>query len=386
MASRSSQQYSRGRSFGRDNGRKATSKRGTASGISFESQNDREYKRPKHGAEPGTFGILKVRLEKVVSRITPLLRAVVEEQAEAVSQLLCTGVCLEARDANGNTALFWAVMHGDLVITLELLQSGANPTSATQDNWSVLHQALRDNHGEMACLLIEYGANEDAKGNEARDDDGRTALYVASAGGKNGIVKLLLDNGADAQARDNKGGTPLKAAAAGGHRDVVESLLEAGASHDWSDLLWEAAAGQHVEVVEVILEKTKDNDGAEECVAMLEEAVDHGRADVVKCLIRASIEQIYAHRFDIIRGIIVSAAASGQVELVQHFVSYAGTRYSRHSLYLILDRAFVEAAHHKQREVVQFLGNASTYQRPDYQERENVGSWVLMKLAERPVS
>jgi ankyrin repeat protein len=49
-------------------------------------------------------------------------------------------------------------------------------------------------------------------------------LHWMSLSGHQGIVELLLAQGADMTAKDNDGKTPLDLATQGGHNDVVELL------------------------------------------------------------------------------------------------------------------------------------------------------------------
>jgi len=69
------------------------------------------------------------------------------------------------------------------------------------------------------------------------DDRGRTALYIASIGGKSNVVEYLLNQGAD----PNKGAawkanrTPLQAAAMYDNLDIIQNLLRHGAKIDAAD-------------------------------------------------------------------------------------------------------------------------------------------------------
>src|SRR5947207_4014133 len=63
---------------------------------------------------------------------------------------------------------------------------------------------------------------------EARDSDGSTPLHCAAWKGHSEVVALLLDHGADVNARnhnDHWGDTPLHAAAHGNQRAVAELLI-----------------------------------------------------------------------------------------------------------------------------------------------------------------
>jgi ankyrin repeat protein len=100
----------------------------------------------------------------------------------------------------------------------------------------------------------------------ARDAHGSTALHAAAARGHGEVVRLLLEQGADPNARDtgdNAG--PLHFAAGGGHVDVVRMLLEAGADvhghgdvHEADVIGWATVLGApnnlRLEVVPLLLE------------------------------------------------------------------------------------------------------------------------------------
>jgi len=89
---------------------------------------------------------------------------------------------------------------------------------------SELIEAVEEGDVERVRGLLERGADPDA-----RDEDGRTPLYIAAANGSVEVARLLLKHGADVNARAIDGSTPLHLAVAFGHLDVAELLLERGA-------------------------------------------------------------------------------------------------------------------------------------------------------------
>lgn len=77
--------------------------------------------------------------------------------------------------------------------------------------------------GVVRCLLHHPQAMASLN---HRDADGRTALYWACYDkGDDGVVRLLLEAGADAMTGNNDGETPMAIAARQGH-DVCVELLE----------------------------------------------------------------------------------------------------------------------------------------------------------------
>ena len=61
-----------------------------------------------------------------------------------------------------------------------------------------------------------------------KDENGNTALHLASFCGHRQIVKMLLDAGADVNYSEVDGYTALHYASYSGHRQIVKMLLDAG--------------------------------------------------------------------------------------------------------------------------------------------------------------
>jgi ankyrin repeat protein len=103
-------------------------------------------------------------------------------------------------------------------------------------------------------------------GRPASRDGETTHLYWASAQGELDLVRLLLDEGADANERSPDGeGTPLCAAACHGDTEIVRELLDHGADpdlkeDDWFTPLRWAASNGHLETALVLLDRGADPD------------------------------------------------------------------------------------------------------------------------------
>lgn len=93
------------------------------------------------------------------------------------------------------------------------------------DGDTALTVASYRGHAECVALLLAAGAEIDA---QARDG-GESALMMASMKGNLSCVRTLLAAGAGCEATDADGDTALIIAAARGHGDVVAALLAAGA-------------------------------------------------------------------------------------------------------------------------------------------------------------
>ena len=92
----------------------------------------------------------------------------------------------------------------------------------------------------------------------ARNAEGATALHDAALGGHTAAAALLLEKGAEIDARDGaRGATPLFLAASWGRREMVEFLLERGASKlirskEGKSAREVAVENRHVEVAELL--------------------------------------------------------------------------------------------------------------------------------------
>jgi ankyrin repeat protein len=59
--------------------------------------------------------------------------------------------------------LFEAVKKGDVTKVKELLKKGADVNAGDNESWTPLHWVARDGHADLAKLLIERGANVNAR-------------------------------------------------------------------------------------------------------------------------------------------------------------------------------------------------------------------------------
>jgi hypothetical protein len=88
------------------------------------------------------------------------------------------------------------------------------------------------------------------------------ALHAAAVAGRESVVQLLIENGADVNAQGGQYGNALHAAVLGGHKGIVQLLLEKGADVNaigpWGNPLQAASFHGHEELVRLLLEKGAD--------------------------------------------------------------------------------------------------------------------------------
>ncbi len=152
--------------------------------------------------------------------------AVMRGDGAAVRGLLAQKADVNAPQADGATALHWAVYREDLATTELLIQAGANVKVSNREGATPLSLACLNGNAALIGSLLKAGADP----NEHMPN-GETALMMASRTGNLAAIRLLLDRGAQVNAKEAlRGTTALMWAADQGHAEVVQLLVERGAN------------------------------------------------------------------------------------------------------------------------------------------------------------
>jgi len=202
---------------------------------------------------------------------TILHTAVVDQDLSEVERCIAEGVDINAMDEYGRTPLRWAARYGNVDIAKALIAHGAdtNDGSLAQAvaarhrpmvdlllsnraiaGGSPLVQAAMYGNVELARLLIDKGADVDAKGVELNSEEpaitdcaryGETPLWAACGPGHLEVIRLLLEQNADVNIK-SRYGYPLGRAAEYGHRAIVVLLLARAAKTDAKNTAGKTAA------------------------------------------------------------------------------------------------------------------------------------------------
>lgn len=159
---------------------------------------------------------------------TPLMWAAAHGHPDVVELLLDQGKANPAlEDGDGRTALSYAAQNGHEKVVQLLLQTGrAAPNKKDVFNQRAVELAYKSKHEGVVRLLLTYPSLD------FKDEEGRTILSHEAVHRHAGLVKLLLDYGADPNATDEEDWSPLTYSAGQGNVEVAKMLLERGADPD----------------------------------------------------------------------------------------------------------------------------------------------------------
>src|SRR5262245_1659799 len=156
---------------------------------------------------------------------SPVADAVMNGDRALLVKLLQQKADVNAAQADGVTALHWAVYRDDLDAANQVLHAGAKVDAANREGITPLAMASLQGHAAMIERLINAGA--DAKQLGA---NGETMLMFAARSGNPAAIRVLLAAGVDVNARENRRGTTaLMWAAEQRHPEAVKLLLAARA-------------------------------------------------------------------------------------------------------------------------------------------------------------
>jgi ankyrin repeat protein len=146
------------------------------------------------------------------------------------------GSLLSGEPVRAETVLIDAAMRNRADLLPLLLEHGADPNLVAQWNrWTALHHAAGQGCFDSMQVLIQHGANVNAKdwlGSHPLFYAVRSEIDWGVPHNERRTVRLLLEHGAEVNVQNREGATPLLCAAMGLHRDAVELLVAAGAQVD----------------------------------------------------------------------------------------------------------------------------------------------------------
>jgi uncharacterized protein len=162
----------------------------------------------------------------LIAGTSPVADAAMSGDRGAAESLIAAKNDVNAPQADGATALQWAVYRDDLAMAGVLIAAGADIKLANREGATPLYLASVHGSAPMIEKLLKAGADPNQLGPE-----GETPLMLAARTGNLAAIRVLLDNHADVNAKDKlRGTTALMWATEQLHPEAVKLLVEHGAS------------------------------------------------------------------------------------------------------------------------------------------------------------
>jgi ankyrin repeat protein len=228
--------------------------------------------------------------------VTALMNAALQSNTAIVRTLIAAKADIHHESGSGDTALSFAAAAGHEANVTLLIDAGARPEAINH----AFVEAGESRQPAIARLLLERGADVDKAGPEAlvraitqdgssdgvndtvrfmldvigdvsgQDSNGWSAVHLAAHRGNPGLLRLLLEKGADVNRVCECNGysgarnwTPLQIAAFRGRREIVELLLARGADLRHANTLGATPLHSAVEsdtpaIVQLLVDKGAD--------------------------------------------------------------------------------------------------------------------------------
>jgi len=159
---------------------------------------------------------------------SPVADAAMKGDTAAVRRLVGQKADVNAPQADGATAITWAVYRDDVEMADLLIRAGASVTVANRHGATPLALACINGAARMIERLLKAGASPNERG-----PNGETPLMLAARTGVVETMTVLLDAGAEVNAMETlRGTTALMWAAAQSHPAAVRLLIDRGADVD----------------------------------------------------------------------------------------------------------------------------------------------------------
>jgi len=167
---------------------------------------------------------------------------------DVLEVLLGKGANANQRGAHGELALHWAAAKGYVEITQVLISAGSEVNTKTDKHRVDMDTMMEEDADVVKHQLIYLELCEKQRQATLAGSDlqitppprvafaaGDTPLHSATQWGREEIVKLLLDNGAEVNTENQRGQTALHYACVFRNKEIAEMLLDAGADANAKD-------------------------------------------------------------------------------------------------------------------------------------------------------
>ncbi len=127
----------------------------------------------------------------------PLVDAVKTGDRTAALAMIEQRINVNTPEADGTTALHWAIHRNDMDLVDRLIRAGANVKAKNDFGATPMSEAALLGNAALLDKLLKAGADV-----ESPNTDGQTALMVVARTGNVEAAKVLLSHGANVNARE----------------------------------------------------------------------------------------------------------------------------------------------------------------------------------------
>eukprot|EP00435_Cladocopium_sp_Y103_P068309 s32_g31.t1 len=254
-------------------------------------------------------------------------------------------------DAEQDKKMIFSAKVGDELALEWLLKCPRDPNTIDKRGFTPLHHAAMSGRLEPARLLLEAGAEREAR-NLAMH--GMVPLHFAALRGHLDVVRVLVEAGAEKDQPATHGGlTPIELAASQGHLDVVRFLVEVGAKIEPETRLGLAplhiaTQKEHLDIVALLLgsRANVDQPATDGAGTPLQIAVRHGHVEIARLLLEFGANKDQPV-MDSLATPLHLAAEKGHLEVVRLLVEsgarcHLTTKDGRTAMDVALDYGHVE--------------------------------------------
>ncbi|XP_069675895.1 uncharacterized protein [Periplaneta americana] len=166
---------------------------------------------------------------------------------------------INIRDDMNNTALSYAIQHGNVQIVTLLIERGADFKFCSKFGSIPIFLAAEYGHVEVVRLLIERGVDVNAC-----NQHGENLIFTAVRRDHVDLVEFLIDRGINVHARNKNGDSLISSAVEYGRVNIVNLLIEEHGidvnvcNKYGNSLTFIAAERGHVDIVKLLIDKGAD--------------------------------------------------------------------------------------------------------------------------------
>jgi len=194
----------------------------------FQAEKEEDLESWKKAISNAAPGKKLPHTQQMTDEIAKLFKGCAKGETALVKSLLDSKkVGLDCMDEEGNTPLHWATVGGHVELTQLLVDHGADVEAKSKDGFTPLHSVAQEDHYKIMEVLLNAKAKVDVPNIE---DNCNTTLHYTACWGAVECTKLLIARGATIDAKAADLSTPLSFAAEKGHLVIAKMLIEAGAN------------------------------------------------------------------------------------------------------------------------------------------------------------